>query len=202
MVVDDWKEFIQLALNFAGHGYLEYSSFIIPEQKVEKAQRIDMKIQAKFPETGYDKDRRYRNKKAGQANLSYLRWRNIGLILRTEGEVNGRFDEEKFVRFDEEPFVFAVGSMIEIKIAKARAGRKYTAYLSKQSFRAIKAILRDNLRHRRRDVAEAYWERLKGLPAFSGILGQMRELTVWIKIETKLAGLKKWTGNHLVLRPL
>jgi hypothetical protein len=202
MVVDDWKEFTQLALNFLGHGYLEYTHFVIPERKIAKAEQIDKKMLAKYPEADYDKDRRYRNKKAGQANFAYLRWRNVGVILRTEGEVKERSEAEKFVRLDTEPFVFAVGSTIEIKIAKAKAGRKYTAYLSRQSFRAIKGVLRDNIRHRRHDVAEDHWERLKGLPAFSGILGQMRELTMWIRLESKLAGMKKWTGSRLVLRPL
>lgn len=202
MVVDDWVEFVKLLLNHAGHGYVEYCSFVVPERKITKAEKIDKKMLAKYPEMGHSKDQRYRRKQAGRANFAYLRWRSIGVILRTEGEVKERFDPEVFARLDAKPLIFAVGSMIEIKIGKAKAGRKYTAFLSKQAFRSIKGILRDNVRHRRLEVAEKYWDRLRGLPAFSGILGQTGELMKWIRMECKLAGLKKWPGNRLVLRPL
>ncbi|OQB55644.1 MAG: hypothetical protein BWX99_01158 [Deltaproteobacteria bacterium ADurb.Bin151] len=202
MVTDDWKDFVKLVLNHAGHGYVEYSSFVIPVKKIAKVESIDRKIQDKYPEAGQNKDQRYRSKRAGKANFAYLRWQNVGLVLCTEGEVKERPDADKFVRLDAEPLIFAVGSMIEIKIARARAGRNYTAFLSKKSYREIKAVVRDNIRHRRPAVAEEYWNRLRGLPAFSGILEQTRELTKWIRKECKLAGLKKWSGGRLVLRPL
>lgn len=202
MVTDSWKGFTKLVLNHAGHGYVEYSAFMIPDKKMVKAECIDRKILQKYQEAGYNKDQRYRHKKAGQANMAYLRWHNIGVLMRTEGEFKERPDADKFLRLDAEPLIFAVGTMIEIKIAKAKAGRNYTAFISKKSYREIKALLRDHIRHRRPAVAEEYWNRLRGLPAFSGILEQTRELTKWIKKECKLAGLKKWSGGRLVLRPL
>lgn len=202
MVTDSWKEFAKLVLNHAGHGYVEYCSFVIPDKKITKAESIDRKILSKYPEAGYNKDQRYRQKKAGQANFAYLRWHNIGVLMRTEGEVRERPDADKFVRLDAEPMIFAVGTVIEIKIAKAKAGKNYTAFLSKKSYREIKAVLRDNIRHHRPAVAEEYWNHLRGLPAFSGILEQTKELTKWIRKECKLAGLKKWSGGRLVLRPL
>ena len=202
MVTDDWKDFVKLVLNHAGHGYVEYSSFVIPDKKITKVESIDRKIQNKYPEAGHNKDQRYRSKRAGKANFAYLRWQHVGVVLCTEGEVKERPDADKFVRLAAEPLIFAVGTMIEIKIAKAKAGRNYTAFLSKQSYRTIKGILRDNIRHRRLEVAEKYWDRLRSLPAFSGILGQTTELTKWVRLECKLAGLKKWTGSRLVLRPL
>ncbi len=202
MVTDDWKEFVKLMLNHAGHGYFEYCAFVIPERKIAKAESIDKKIFSKYPEAGYNKDQRYRRKKAGQANFAYLRWHNVGVILRTEGEVKEKPDPEQFFRLDSVPLIFAVGSMVEIKVAKAKAGRNYTAFLSKKSFRTIKGILRDNIHHRRLEVAEKYWDRLCGFPAFSGVLGQMGELTKWVKLECKLTGAKKWTGRRLVLQRL
>lgn len=202
MVTDDWKDFVKLLLNHAGHGYVEYSSFVIPDKKITKAEAIDRKILNKYPEAGHNKDQRYRNKRAGKANFAYLRWQNVGVILCTEGDVKERPDPDQFVRLDSAPLIFAVGSTVEIKIAKAKAGRKYTAFLSKQSFRTIKGILRDNIRHHRIEVAVKYWDRLRGLPAFSGILEQTRELARWIRLECKLAGRKKWTGGRLVLQPL
>lgn len=202
MVNDDWKEFTKLVLNHAGHGYVEYCSFVIPTKKMSKVESIDRKILCKYPEIAFSKDQRYRRKKARQANFIYLRWQNIGIMLRTEGEVATRQDPEKFERLDLVPLTFAVGSMLEIKVGKAKAGRNYTAFLSKKCFRTIKGILRENVRHRRLAVAENYWQRLSKLPAFSGILGQTRELTKWIRKECKLAGLKKWSGGRLVLRPL
>ena len=202
MVTDDWVEFVKLILNHAGHGYAEYCSLVIPERKITKAEKIDKKMLAKYPEIGHSKDQRYRRKQAGQSNFAYMRWRNIGVILRTEGEVKERADADKFVRLEAEPLIFIVGSTVEIKVAKAKAGRKYTACLSRQSFRAIKGVLRDNIRHHRPEITKQYWERLQGLPAFSGILGQTGELLKWIRKECKLTGLKKWTGSRLKLRPL
>ncbi len=202
MVTDDWKDFVKLVLNHAAHGYSEYSAFMIPDKKITKAESIDRKILNKYPEAGQNKDQRYRSKRAGKANFAYLRWQHVGVVLCTEGEVKERPDADKFVRLAAEPLIFAVGTMIEIKIARARAGRNYTAFVSKKSYREIKAVLRDHIRHRRPAVAEEYWNRLRGLPAFSGILEQTRQLTKWIKLECKLAGLKKWSGGRLVLRPL
>lgn len=202
MVTDSWKDFVKLMLNHAGHGYVKYSFFMIPNKKIAKAECIDRKILQKYQEAGYNKDQRYRHKKAGQANFAYLRWQHVGVVLCTEGEVKERPDADKFVRLDAEPLIFALGAMIEIKIAKAKAGKNYTVFLSKKSYREIKAVLRENLRHHRTAVAEEYWDRLRGLPAFSGILEQTRELTKWIRKECKLAGLKKWSGDRLVLRPL
>ncbi len=202
MVIDDWIKFVNEILNHAGHGYVEYFSFVIPDKKMSKVETIDRKFSFKYPETGYSKDQRYRQKKKKQANFKYLRWQKIGVIMRTEGEVKDRPDADKFFRLDAEPLTLSVGTMIEIKIAKAKAGRNYTAFLSKKSYREIKAVLRDNIRHHRSAVAEEYWDRLRGLPAFSGILEQISELRKWVRTECKKAGMKKWKAGHLVLRPI
>ncbi|PKN19274.1 MAG: hypothetical protein CVU71_07125 [Deltaproteobacteria bacterium HGW-Deltaproteobacteria-6] len=202
MAISNWIEFTTLILNFSGHGYFEYSSFKIPEKKMKKAEQIDELIIKKYPEVKYNKDKRYRCKKAGLANFTYIRWNNVGVILRTAGNVQARHDADKFINLCEVPLTFTVGSMIEIKIAKGKAGRKFTAFLSKQSFREIKAILRENIRHHRMDIAKMYWDHLGSLPAFGGILGQIMELFKWLKVETKVAGVKKWIWCRLVLRPL
>ena len=35
MAISNWIEFTTLILNFSGHGYVEYSSFKIPEKKMK-----------------------------------------------------------------------------------------------------------------------------------------------------------------------
>lgn len=185
MILDDWTQFVRQILNHAGHGYEYFCPISIPAKKSDRLEKIDRKITEKYPMCEWNKDQRYRAKKAGMASFVYLRWNLSGVLMHTSGNMPEIEDPDTWYHLGETPYQFSVGSWIEIKIAKARSGKKYTAYLTKGSYRNIKAVLRENIDHRRFDEFEKYYYRLEALPAFSGIVSQMGELYRFFRAEIK-----------------
>lgn len=185
MVLDNWVEYARQILNFAGHGYEHYCPIIIPIKKSDKVEQIDKKILAKYPLCQYTKDQRYRAKKLFLANYIYLRWGCNAIIMHSTGQNHIVQDPDKFYNLSETPYMFKVGDWVSIKIYRAKTGKKYTAYLTKQSYRDIKALLRENIEHKQWDIFEKHYNRLSSLPAFSGILTQMNELYRFCKVELK-----------------
>lgn len=191
MVIGDWTEYVRQILNHAGHGYECYCPIEIPEKKRDRLDQIDRKILGKYPMCEWDKDRRYRAKKAGMANFVYIRWNLSGILMHTPGKLVEIEDPDRFFSLRERPYVFQVGSWVSIKIGPARKGKKFTAYLTKQSYRSIKALLRENIEKRRFDEFRKYYERLEDLPAFSGIVAQVHELYRFCRGELSRVKAKK-----------
>ncbi len=189
MVTEDWIDFTKQTLNYMSHGYELYCPISIPEAKAFRASEIDDKLIRKY-HTDMGKDARYRAKKAGRANYAYIRWGSHAVILRTKGIELSLQDPDRFYDIRTKPYIFTVGSWISVKIGPARIGKKFTAYLCKDSYRNIKAIMRENIGHRRMDVFDQYYYRLESLPAFSGILSQMGELYRFCREEIKKTKLK------------
>ena len=185
MIFSDWTEYTRQVLNFAGHGYVYFCPISIPQKKMDKVEQIDKKIIEKYPMCEWGKDKRYRAKKMGMANFVYLRWATNGIIMHTTGNVPEIKDPDRWNHLDQATYELPVGPWIKIKIGKARTGKKYTAYLTKRSYRSVKAVLRENIDHRRFDEFEKYYYRLEALPAFSGIVSQMGELYRFFRAEIK-----------------
>ena len=194
MVVEDWVEFTKQALNYMGHGYELYCPILIPGSKESRVSGIDRKLIDKY-DTERGKDARYRAKKAGRANYAYIRHGLNALVLRTKGEEIIPDDPDRFYDMRSRPYSFTVGSWVSIRIGPARTGKKYTAYLTKEAYRNIKAVLRENIEHRRLDVFDKYYYRLESLPAFSGILSQMGELYRFCREEIKKTKQKHTIGR-------
>ncbi len=194
MVAKDWIEYVKQALNHMGHGYEFYCPISIPGSKESRASEIDDKLIRKY-HADMGKDARYRAKKAGRANYAYIRWGSYAVILRTKGIELSLQDPDRFYDIRNKPYIFKVGSWISVKIGPARIGKKFTAYLCKDSYRNIKAIMRENIEHRRMDVFDQYYYRLESLPAFSGILSQMGELYRFCRAE-----IKKTNQKHNIKR--
>jgi len=141
------------------------------------------------------KDARYRAKKAGKANYAYIRHGLNALILCTKGEEIILDNPDRFYDIRSRPYSFTIGSWVSIRIGLARTGKKFTAYLTKEAYRNIKAVLRENIEHRRFDVFDKHYYRLESLPAFSGILSQMGELYRFCRDE-----IKKTKQSHKIRR--
>ncbi|MDW8003031.1 MAG: hypothetical protein RMJ39_10310 [Deltaproteobacteria bacterium] len=198
IVCQDWIEYVRQILNHACHGYEYYCPVVIPEKKRDRIPAIDRKLLGKYPMCEWNKDQRYRAKKQGRSNYVYIRWDLSGILMHTPGiEPVGVSD--RFFVLSEKPYQFRVGSWIEIKIGPARTGKRFTAYLTKQSFRSIKALLIENIEKGRFEEFEKYYYRLENLPAFSGILTQISELYRSLKAAIRKAGL---TNRGRTLRRL
>lgn len=199
VLLSNWTEYIRQVLNFAGHGYEYYCPIVIPAKKEGKLIQIDKKIIDKYPMCEWGKDQRYRAKKANKANYVYLRWRFNSIIMHTSGQEYVPEDPDRFYYMAQVPYNVSIGNWVEIKVSKAKTGKKYTAYLSKNSYRNIKALLKENIEHKQWDTFEKHYYRLQGLPAFSGILGQMGELYRFCYAELKKSK-SKITLKRLTLK--
>ncbi|MBV6425128.1 MAG: hypothetical protein NAOJABEB_02942 [Steroidobacteraceae bacterium] len=199
MICDDWVTYVRQILNRGGHGYVLVCPLAVPSKKRNKIREIDAKLQKKY-NTEISKDARYRRKKAGLANCAYIRWDLYAVVMMTAGDLPERDEGDRFFNLVDRPYTFRVGDMIEIKIGPARSGKKFTAYLSKQSYREIKAVLRDHAEHRRIEQVIKYYERLQGLPAFSGIITQVAELRRFLVSELRRHNVKGYRPSRLALR--
>jgi len=199
MICNDWIVYVQQILNNAGHGYVSYCPIVIPTEKKDKAVAIDAKLNEKYI-TNISKDVRYRRKKKGLANCIYIRWDIHAVILRSSGEWLNEDPGDRFYSFHHVPYVFPAGNWIYVKVGPAKTGKKFTAYLNKESYRNIKEVLRENIEHRRLDVLDKYYGRLAGLPAYSGILSQMGELRRFCMGELRRHGINGYRPARLTLR--
>lgn len=195
MICDKWTEFTKQILNHAGHGYEFYCPVVIPAKKADRAKKIDAKISNKY-NVDVSKDVRYRRKKHGFANYVYLRYGLQAVILKSKGQEIEVQDRDKFYALKEKPYEIKIGEWVNIKIGPARTGKKYTAYLTKSTYRIIKTVLRENIEHRRFDELDKYYNRLQELPAYSGILAQTGELCRFCRSELLRHKLK-----HKLQRP-
>jgi hypothetical protein len=85
----------QLAVSYVGNGYLFYVTGRVPEGKDVHA--VDEKLIARY-EIDVSKWSRARKKRAGQANMQYLRYGRFFVLLATHGEHRFFTDEAKSIR--------------------------------------------------------------------------------------------------------
>ena len=93
----------QLAVSYVANGYWFYVSGIIPEKK--DPQAVDKKLIAKYG-LAVSKYAKYRRKAAGQANVQYLRFERLYVLIATHGQ-HRFFEEETFKDCREIPIKFA-----------------------------------------------------------------------------------------------
>src|SRR5436190_4966269 len=85
----------QLAVAYVGRGYFFYVTGEIPEKKDPRA--VDAKLIAKYG-LAIGKTARARRKAAGLANVQYLRYRRVFVLLATSGKHPFFEEEREFVR--------------------------------------------------------------------------------------------------------
>ena len=83
----------QLASNILPHGYWFYVTGMVPVNK--DPRQVDQKLMWKYG-VGISRQQRVRRKRAGLANLHYLRYRQFWVLLATHGE-HAFFQEESSV---------------------------------------------------------------------------------------------------------
>lgn len=170
-----WQAFIQYMIDCFNKGYFYYHFNTHPEQRRHKLPEIDKKIINRF-EIGLSKDRRYRRKKKGQANYTYLRHELMFVILRTDGDdlcserANQRFDDIRT-----KPLIISIGGEIQLKLHK-KADTGYTVCLSKACYRDIKTKLLELAEHRQIKQMHYWFNALNGIPAYAGMIEHKRQL--------------------------
>jgi len=171
MVYTKWQDFIKTTINYLSHGYIYYCLTKYPKHKKNRWEKIDEKLKGKYPI--YTKDVKYKRRKKGLVNFAFTRWYNYSLILHTAGEWDIS-KEDRFVSIDTDPIYIKTGETLTLKIGKSRAGRSYTVFLEKSTYREIKYQLIEAIEHRHLNKVAFIWQRLDNIPGYSGIIEQRK----------------------------
>lgn len=135
----------QLAVSYLANGYLFYVTGEIPIQK--DPVKTDRKIIEQYG-IGISKWGRARRKKAGRANLQYLRLGRFYAILATHGE-HEFFEREKSRLKDARETPIKIGGYA-ISYRRARGGRTWhpSVRIDRDRYRELKARLEELAVHR------------------------------------------------------
>jgi len=153
----------QLAVAYVGHGYIFYVTGEIPERKDPCA--VDEKLIAKYS-LAISKTSRARRKAAGLANVQYLRYRRVFVLLATPGKHLFFEEEREFIRDAREmPIKFAGHSI------SYRAGHPHVR-IEQRRYHELKAYLADVAIHRKSDRLEEAFRQLPFEP-YAPVRGQL-----------------------------
>ncbi len=180
-----WQGFLQQVVYQIARGYHHHCLTRLSEDKRDKWPLIDQKLIYKY-QSVVSKDQRYRIKRAGRANVIYLRWEHCALLLMTDG-AHGDLDD-RFCYINATPLTIQVSPIIGLKIHYGAKG--VTVHLAKDSYQGLKTILWDAARlvTRNPDLLKREFDKLNGLPCWGGIIEQKRQLLDYALTEAKRQG--------------
>jgi hypothetical protein len=153
----------QLAVAYVGHGYVFYVTGEIPERKDPRA--VDEKLIAKYG-LAIGKTSRARRKAAGLANVQYLRYGRLFVLLATPGKHPFFEEEREFIRDAREVPIKFGGYSISYRAGHPHVRIEQSRYLG------LKAYLADVAIHRTKERLEEEFRRLPFEP-YAPIRGQL-----------------------------
>jgi hypothetical protein len=186
----------QLAVAYVTHGYYFYVTGVIPKHK--DATATDQKIIGQY---GIDVSKwtRVRQKKAGVANVQYLRCGRFFVIIATHGR-HAFFEAEggKIRDIRKHPLRFQSYS-VGCRRARGGGGHHASARISRECFAGLKSRFQSAAI---RNTLEELCADLHSLPfePYAPIRDQLRALVRVINRQRKLAGLELVPVSALRLR--
>lgn len=200
---NSWQYLLQQLVYMIGRGYYYYHVGYIKTNKEDKALNIDAKIINKY-NIDLSKDQRARRKKKKLANFYYLRWRNVFIILHTDGELDVEIDDSFFdIRVKQKEvnrLKIKVSEAIEFNIAlqyKDSSKRSVTVALSNATYKNFKAEIDDLIQHKQVNKLEDFFANLRGLPAWQGVIKQEYKLLEEVYKMAKKYGLNTKKNNRI-----
>jgi len=172
----NWQGFLQMIVYLCSRGYNFYCLTLFPIKKKQKWEAVDKKLIERY-RCNLSKFQKARKKKKGVANFAYLRWENHSLIMHTKGIIEVKV-EDQFKDVKKIPILIRVSDNIEIKVYNDDG--KYTCRLSKDSYRGLKSVLWDIAKTKNLTKIKKEWDKLNGLPTYSGILEQKKLLRKYL----------------------
>lgn len=146
--------------------------------KGHKAFKIDNKIISKY-NIDLSKDQRYRRKKKKLANFYYLRWQHQFIILMTDGALDIELDDVFYdIRIKQKEInrlKIKVSGGLEFNVSlqcKDNGKKSVTVNLANNTFKLFKAEIEDYIQHKQIKQLEHFFEKLRSLPAWQGVIKQ------------------------------
>jgi len=133
----------QLALAYVGHGHWFYVTGIVPEHK--DPRRVDEKLMAQYG-VGVSKWARARRKRAGQANVHYLRHGRFWVLIASRGQHRFFQDEPNHKDIRRDPIRYG-GYSIGYRLGVDRR-RHPSVRIHPDEYRKLRAYLLDIACHR------------------------------------------------------
>lgn len=145
----------QLAVAYVSNGYFFYVTGCVPEAK--EPSRVDSKLIERY---GIDVSKwsRARRKRAGAANLQYLRHNRLFVLLATHGEHAFFAEEGESVRDVRRVPLKAFGYAVSYK------GGHVHVRIEREEFKRMKAHFLELATHRKADTVAAEFARLSFEP--------------------------------------
>lgn len=203
---NSWQYLLQQLVYMVGRGYYWYHVGCIPAGKVDKALKIDAKIIEKY-NIDLSKDQRARRKKKKLSNFYYLRWQNIFVILHTDGIIDMEVDDNFYdIRVKQKEFNrlhIAVSEAVGFNIVlqhKDSNKRNVTVTFSNATYKNLKAEIEDTIKNRQVKQLEHFFESLRNLPAWQGVIKQEYKLLEEVYKFAKKYGLNN-TKRNLIKYP-
>lgn len=181
-----WQGLIQMLTYLISRGYYYYCITEFPEQKRERWTAIDSKLIDRYS-VDLSKWQRARRKKDGRANYYYLRWESISLVLHTSGELDRNLWGDIFCDVRKRPILLKISRLIEfiIAIEECQAKRHVFVRLSKETYTGLKAHMHEIAKTRNVWLMAEEIKRLNGLPAYSLVIRQKRQLAAYVAKQAK-----------------
>lgn len=176
----DLKGFLQQLVYLIGRGYYYHSVIILPEKKRDKFESIDKKLIDKYA-ADKSKYQRARQKIKKQANFYYLRLENLAILLHTEGDISEYAIDDNFkdIRAKNGKLIlpFSEYLKLDVILVKEKGDRsKVTVKMSPDMYKGIKDSLLDCVFSKKIGLVYAEFNKLYGLPGYSGLIKQEQAL--------------------------
>lgn len=144
----------QVATCYLRHGYWFYVQGVVPQGKIP--EEIDRKLIAKY---GIDVSKyvRARRKKAGRANVHYIRYGGTFLLLATHGEHPFHREERGSIRDARVTGIRIEGYLIRVT-ADHSGKRRIRVQIDREHYRDLKAYFVENALHRNPErLSSEFW---------------------------------------------
>ena len=207
-VKDDIIQFIDYILNCISNGkYLYYQLSYIENEKMNKEflAKLDSKIMEKY-QTDKNKNQRLNLRRQGKARFIAVRYKNILLILRSEGEFEIAKNEKwKDIRKEKINLKISENVTYNIGLGQSKASKnktlesKITVTLSKETLNLIKLSCLDAIRYKK-SIKKLCFEfnKINGFNGWAGINQQKKQLRDYLVNEVcREFGMKKKEARKL-----
>lgn len=188
-LIDNWGAFLQQIVYLIGRGYKSFCIVNYPIEKKHKYKDIDRKLIGKY-QCDLNKNQKYYRKQNGYANYSFLRYKNIAIVLKTDGNNHSKIKgNDVFLDVNNNPISIRITdwTVFEIKYV----AKRISVYLSRESYENILGSCLESLDDKRFTQMYVLFNNLNGFPAWSGIIQQRRRMLSTLKKEAKRKGLYK-----------
>lgn len=174
-LIGNWVAFVQQIQHLISRGYTEYCLVNYPEDKAKKYLNIDRKLIEKY-NANLNKDKTYYNKTKGYCNFKFLRWGNLGIILRTKGDLQKNIvQDDAFSNVEKQKINVRVGERVNLLIGFNHENI-VTVAMDNETYQIVKATCFEYVDSKDYYAAISTFNNLNGLPSWGGIVQQKIKL--------------------------